>query len=107
MAGLADDLAHLSFGLARDAAGSDIASLGLDIVDRLAVERAWLRDQPLSSLGDDRAREVLSRYRLMVTRTLLLGERFILTLDPADVNPLVESIVELGGVLDEREAIPE
>ena len=106
MAGLADDLAHLSFALAKGAPGGDLGMLTLDILDRLANEQVWLREQRLSSPPDGRARVVIDRYRMMVTRTRLLGERFILTLDPADMSAWTDSIVELGAVLDERDAIP-
>jgi hypothetical protein len=104
--GIAVDLDRLA-GYVRSGDNDEIVSAALDLGDRLADERQWLRGQPLSSILDDEARLLLNRYRLLLTIAHLRGEHYLLTSDPADIEPWMEVLGELGGIFEFAELLPE
>lgn len=105
--GLLLDLERLSASIEGSARNEEIIAAALDLADRTSDERQWLRAQPLSSILDDAARSVLNRYRLLVARADVLGEHYLLTMSPDDIDPWMDALVELGGVVQLADTLPE
>jgi hypothetical protein len=92
--GLAADVNRLAEAMdSRD--DDDVVRAGMDMLERLFEERVWLVNQPISSLIDDEARLAMTRYRLLIVRGVLLGERYSLEPSGPNAQAWIEGLTEL------------
>jgi hypothetical protein len=89
--GVVGDMERLSAALTAGETGEPVGA-ALDLVDRFADERAWLRAQPISSLFDDAAREILTAYRIAIATAHLAGERWLLSREVGDLTAWTSSV---------------
>jgi hypothetical protein len=87
-------------------APTEIIATAMDTRDILVDEEEWLRGSvPGLGLEPDAA-AALATYRLVVVRAQLLGDRYTMTMDPADVEPWMEALVQLVNVKTSLDNFP-